>query len=230
MRFTTVVFFQNPDDEADFKSRGLLHPDQRIIRIPGSGVNLKHFGRNDLPRGPLKFLMIARLLVAKGVREFLQAAHEVRQSYPEVEFHLVGPFDPHPGAVSRAEIESAVSSGGVIYHGAVDDVRPFLRDCHVYVLPSYREGRPRSVLEAMAVGRPIITTDAPGCRETVIAGENGWLIPPREVASLVTAMVNMIKMDSRELGRMAAASRRLAETEYDVAVVNRTIESALQCI
>jgi glycosyltransferase involved in cell wall biosynthesis len=228
MQCTSIVFFQNPDDEADFKRSGLLRAKQRIVRTNGSGVNLERFGRKPLPAGPLQFLMIARLLTDKGVREYLSAAREVKQAHPEVAFHLVGPFDTNPAAIAPAEIDSAGSRGDVLYHGETDDVRPFLQQCHVYVLPSYREGTPRSVLEALAVGRPVITTDAPGCRETVVPGENGLLVSPRQVAPLVAAMIRLIKMDRSELRCMADASYRLAQTRYDVLVVNAQIATALQ--
>ena len=171
--------------------------------------------------------MIARLLADKGVREYVSAAQEVKRLHPHVQFDLVGPYDEHPLAVSRVEIDAAVTNGGIIYHGPVDDVRPFLHNCHVYVLPSYREGTPRSVLEAMAVGRPVITTDAPGCRETVTVGGNGVLVTSASVPSLVGAMLLLIATDLTELRRMAVASRRLAESKFDADIVNDQICAAL---
>ena len=227
MQRSAIVFFQNSEDASDFRRLGLLDANQRVVLTRGSGVNLESFSRAALPDGPIRFLMIARLLVDKGVREYLAAALAVKRQHPQAQFDLVGPFDAHPSAVQRNEIDGAVLNGAIAYHGATDDVRPFLRACHVYVLPSYREGTPRSVLEALAVGRPVITTDAPGCRETVVAGENGVLVEPASVPSLVAAMLRMIAADPTELRRMADASRLLAETRFDVVAVNETICKAL---
>jgi glycosyltransferase involved in cell wall biosynthesis len=227
MRRTALVFFQNRDDEAEFRANGLLHADQCVVFTNGSGVNLERFSRVAQPDGPLRFLMIARLLANKGVREYISAAREIKQLYPQVQFDLVGPFDSNPSAIQRHEIDEAVSCGAITYHGATNDVRPFLHDCHVYVLPSYSEGTPRSVLEAMAVGRPVITTDAPGCRETVVPGENGVLVTSASVPSLVSAMLSMIASDPVKLRYMADASRHLAETKFDVVAVNEQICTAL---
>lgn len=227
MTFTDTVFFQNPDDEADFRSAGLLRRTQRIVHTGGSGVNLQHFTSAAMPDGALRFLMVARLLFDKGVREYLQAAAQVRAARPDLSFHLVGPFDDHPSAVTRAEIESATAAGTIIYHGATTDVRPHLAGCHVYVLPSYREGTPRSVLEAMAVGRPVITTDVPGCRQTVVPDDNGWLVAAQQVQPLAQAMLRMAELPRKEVERMAARSRALVESRFDVNIVNSQISEAL---
>jgi glycosyltransferase involved in cell wall biosynthesis len=177
-----------------------------------------------------RFLLIARLLGDKGIREYASAAKEIRKILPAAEFHLVGPFDPNPATISKEELESWQRDGVIIYHGAQDDVRPFLRACTVYVLPSYREGTPRTVLEAMATGRPIITTDAAGCRETIFEpglpdsagirqGRNGFLVPVRSIGGLVAAMQRFID-DPRLAVSMGAEGRRLAQQYYDVHRVN----------
>jgi glycosyltransferase involved in cell wall biosynthesis len=227
LKGTHIVFFQNPDDEADFRRYALLRPEHRVVVTNGSGVNLERFAYQPLPPGPLRFLMISRLLADKGVREFIAAARAIRREHPEVSFHLVGPYDSNPAAISRAEIELAESEGSIEYHGPTNDVRPALKKCHVYVLPSYREGTPRSVLEAMAVGRPVVTTDAPGCRETVTAGVNGLLVPPREPDSLTQALRWLIAAPRAELARMGDEARRIATTRYDVMSVNATIATTL---
>jgi glycosyltransferase involved in cell wall biosynthesis len=227
MMCNETVFFQNPDDEADFRNAGMLRQTQRIVRTGGSGVNLNHFVPMPLPSGNIRFLMIARLLVDKGVREYLKAAALVRHVRPDLEFHIIGPFDEHPLAVQRAEIEAAVSQTHVVYHGETADVRPYLASCHIYVLPSYREGTPRSVLEAMAVGRVIITTDTPGCRQTVITGDNGFLVPPRQVDPLVQTMLKVAELPCAEIARMAARSRELAKEHFDVQTVNSRVAEAL---
>ena len=142
-------------------------------------------------------------------------------------FHLVGPFDGNPAAVSAGEIAAAAARGDIEFHGPAQDVRPHLAGCHVYVLPSYREGTPRSVLEAMAVGRAIITTDAPGCRETVASGYNGLLVPARDSGALAAAMLNLIAAPAGEVERMGTASRQLATSKYDVVTINAQIADTL---
>ncbi|MBX3606824.1 MAG: glycosyltransferase family 4 protein [Piscinibacter sp.] len=223
-----VVVFQNRDDEVDFRRHRLLGDGHRVEHTAGSGVNLQRFPLTPLPPGPLRFVMITRLLADKGVREYIAAAAELRRRYPSVECHLVGPRDPNPASLSEAEVGAAVADGSIVYTGFTRDVRPHLMNSHVFVLPSYREGTPRSVLEALAVGRPVITTDAPGCRETVVNGENGTLVPPRSVPPLVEAMCRMVEMDPQELLRMAQASHSLAATRFDVVRVNEALTTVIE--
>lgn len=227
LRCADVVLFQNGDDEAALRSFGLLPAGADSRRIAGSGVNLERFPRQSLPSGQRRFLLVARLLRDKGVREYFAAATRIRTTHPGIECDLVGPLDSNPSAVTAQELQEAIVSGAVRYHGAVDDVRPFLRDCHVYVLPSYREGMPRSVLEAMATGRPIITTDAPGCRETVEVGVNGMLVPVGDSSALADAMAHYAEIDDASLETQATASRRLAEQRFAVQRVNADILDAL---
>lgn len=223
-----VVLFQNSDDEHTFRRLGLLRPGQDVRRVAGSGVNLDRYARQPMPNGPPRFLLIARLLLDKGVAEYLDAAARLRAERPDVACDLVGPLEDHPAAVPAARIEAAVAAGAVRWHGAVRDVRPWLAACHVYVLPSYREGMPRTVLEAMAVGRPIITTNAPGCRETVRPGINGALVPPADAEALYLEMKRFAGLSRAELERMGAASRAIVEAEFDVRQVNTAIISALE--
>jgi glycosyltransferase involved in cell wall biosynthesis len=166
------VLFQNPDDLATFRSLRLLPGRVPTAIINGSGIDIDHFRPAPLPGEP-SFLMIARLLGDKGIREFAAAAARVKKRYPAVPVRLVGFLDQTPDSISQSELDAIIASG-VEFLGKMDDVRPAIAGCSVYVLPSYREGTPRSVLEAMAMGRAIITTDAPGCRETVVDGQNGW--------------------------------------------------------
>jgi glycosyltransferase involved in cell wall biosynthesis len=165
------------------------------------------------------FLLIARLIGDKGIREFVQAAQLIQRSYPDCRFLLVGGLDSNPDAISQIELDDWIHNGMVEYLGRLDDVRPAIARASVYVLPSYREGTPRSVLEAMAMGRAIITTDAPGCRETVIDGENGFLVPVKSVDALVDAMTRFIE-DPDLAVRMGKRSREIAEEKYDVHKVN----------
>lgn len=222
-----VIFFQNGDDEAEFRQRGLLPSRARIVRINGSGVHLGRYAPAPLPDGPMRFLLVGRLITDKGVREYIDAAAQLRAVHPQARCDLVGPLDDNPASLTAAELAQAVSAGAIQYHGATQDVRPYIRDCHVFVLPSYREGTPRSVLEAMAMGRPILTTDAPGCRDTVVPGENGLLVPVRDADSLARAMIDLCEMPRDALRRFGLASRARAESVYNVALVNAVIAGAL---
>ncbi|MGV1015871.1 MAG: glycosyltransferase family 4 protein [Fluviibacter phosphoraccumulans] len=216
---TSLVFFQNPDDELLFRQLGLLAPSVRSCILNGSGVDLSTFVVAPIPTGGPHFLLIARLLGDKGVREYVAAACLVKAQYPQFKFSLVGWIDSNPDAIPQSELDQWIHDGVIDYLGRMEDVRPAIAACSVYVLPSYREGTPRTVLEAMAMGRPIITTDAPGCRETVIDGENGFLVPVRSVDALVAAMERFIKDPDLSL-RMGKRSREIAEEKYDVHKVN----------
>lgn len=213
------VFFQNPDDEALFRERAILKPSVSSCVVNGSGIDVSAFQVSPLPVGKVRFLLIARLLGDKGVREYAQAAKRVRAKHPNTEFALVGWIDSNPGSIAQEELDEWVAGGYVDYVGRLKDVRPAIADSTVYVLPSYREGTPRTVLEAMAMGRPIITTDAPGCRETVVDDENGFLIPVKSVAALEAAMLRFVGTPTLA-AEMGQQSRRLAEEKYDVRKVN----------
>lgn len=212
------VFFQNPDDEALFRQLGLLPADIPSCVVNGSGVDVADYALAPLPEKP-SFLLIARLLGDKGVREYAQAARKVKAQYPDAVFRLVGWIDDNPDAISQQELDGWVNTGTVEFLGKLADVRPAIADCNVYVLPSYREGTPRTVLEAMAMGRPVITTDAPGCRETVTDGDNGFLVPVQAVNELAAAMVKFIENPELVAG-MGERSRLVAEQKYDVHRVN----------
>ena len=223
LRRSQVVIFQNPDDRDFFRSQALLPEDCDPIVVGGSGIDLDHFRPAPMPDRPA-FLMVSRLLGDKGVREYLLAAARLKRAYPDVAFRLIGYFDQSPDAISQAELDAAIAAG-VEYLGRRDDVRPDLADASVYVLPSYHEGTPRSVLEAMAMGRPIITTDVPGCRQTVDDGVNGLLVPARDVGTLAAAMARFIGEPQRA-AQMGAQSRRIAEQRFDVHKVNDAIIAA----
>ncbi len=213
------VFFQNPDDEALFRALGLLGEKALSQVVNGSGVDTGYFSHVPVPEGKTVFLMIARLLTAKGVREYAQAAAQLRQQYPHVSFQLAGWLDEGPDSIAADELAAWVESGTVAYLGRLNDVRPALSGCTVYVLPSYREGTPRTVLEAMATGRAVITTDAPGCRETVIDGDNGYLVPVADSDELAAAIRRFIVAPDLAQA-MGTRSRVLAEEKYDVRRVN----------
>ena len=223
-----VVFFQNPDDERLFRSLGLVgRRGQRILRVGGSGVDLSKYSPVPLPDGPVTFLLIGRVIRDKGVAEYVEAAKRVRLVHPEARFELLGPLDSNPTAISKEELDGWVASGAIEYLGRTPDVRPNLAAAHVCVLPSYGEGMPRSVLEAMAMARPVITTDVPGCRETVVPERNGYLVPVRDAVALADAMIRLIEAPPGRLEAMGAEGRTLAEERFDVRVVNRTIVEAM---
>lgn len=221
-----VVFFQNPDDMKLLASSGVLG-NARPVLIPGSGVDLAHFSPAPPVTEPMVFLLIARLLREKGVYEFIEAAHTLKSRYPQVRFVLVGAIDNHPSAIPREHLDQWVEEGLIEYTGWLEDVRPAIRASSVYVLPSYyREGTPRSILEAMAMARPVITTDTPGCRDTVIHGKTGLLVPPRDSDALASAMETFI-LRPELVAAMGEQSRKLAEERYDVHKVNAVILDAL---
>lgn len=213
------VFFQNPDDMAFFRERGMLPAAVPSVLVNGSGVDVAGFVPTPLPVGGPHFLLIARLLGDKGVREYAEAAGLVCARHPAARFVLVGWIDENPDAIAQHELDAWVASGTLQYLGRLDDVRPAIAACSVYVLPSYCEGTPRTNLEAMAMGRAIITTDAPGCRETVVDGVNGFLVPVKSVDALVQAMQCFIEQPDLAAA-MGRCSRQIAEEKYDVLKVN----------
>lgn len=219
LRRATKTFFQNPDDEALFRQRRIIDAGAASVVVDGSGVDIQRYAAASVPDGPPSFLMIARLLGAKGVREYIAAARQVRARYPEASFELAGWIDDTPDAVSKSELEGWLAEGHVRFLGRLQDVRPAFERCSVYVLPSYREGTPRTVLEALAMGRAVITTNVPGCRETVVDGDNGILVQARDPNALAEAMIAFVQ-DPRMAIRMAGRSRQLAESRYDVGKVN----------
>lgn len=221
LQFNNKVFFLNPDNLNTFKEKRLISSSQAVM-INGIGVDLKHFSLADYPE-TTTFLMIGRLLVDKGIREYVAAAKLVKEQFPQVRFLLVGWIDKeNPAGVEEWELESWIASGVIEYMGKLSDVRPAIAQSSVYVLPSYHEGLPVTVMEAMAMGRPIITTDAPGCRETVTPEKNGVLVPVRDVNALVNAMVEFIRKPYM-VHSMGASSRNIAEEKYDVQKINRVM-------
>ena len=218
LRRTHKVFFQNPDDQILFRSLGLLSPKNLSCVVNGSGVDLKTYSLVPISTEP-HFLLIARLLGDKGIREYAKAAQLIRMQFPNSKFSLVGWHDETPDAITLNELDDWVKKGALNFLGHLSDVRPVLASCSVFVLPSYREGTPRAVLEAMAMGRAVITTDVPGCRETVINEENGFLVPAKSVVALVEAMQRFIKEPDLAF-RMGLRGRQIAEEKFDVHKVN----------
>ena len=219
------VIFQNRDNQNEFVQHKII-PESRCSIVNGSGVNLTHFKqKSTFPEGCV-FLTLGRLLGDKGFREYATAAALVKKRYPDVVFKLVGPNDPSPDSIPVNEVQSWHEKGWIEYCGATNDVRPFLEECSVFVLASYHEGMPRTVLEAMSVGRPILTTDVPGCRETVDPGENGFLVPKADAKALAERMIWFIE-NSDKWKTMGIKSREIAEERFDVRKVNDKLISIL---
>ncbi|MCU4614801.1 glycosyltransferase family 4 protein [Acinetobacter lwoffii] len=234
LKHSDKVFFQNPDDLKLFQDMHLLEANKLTVVVNGSGVNVQDFDVMPLPKkeqGDVKasFLLIARLLGDKGVREYAEAARIIKGQYPEAEFHLVGWIDDNPSAISQTELDTWIADGRLKFWGKLSDVRPAIAESSVYVLPSYREGTPRTVLEAMAMGRAVITTDAPGCRETVSNGVNGYLVGVKSVDDLVQAMQYFIE-DPKLIESMGQRSREIALNKYDVHQVNQHMLTEMQLI
>lgn len=219
------VFLQNEDDIKKLMDLGLVKKEQ-VVRINGSGVNLEKFSQKPFPH-QFTFLFVGRIIKDKGIIEYLEAAKEIKRLYPNVNIQIVGYFDTNPTSISANDLKVYTNKGVVEYLGYHDDVRPFLEKCSVFVLPSYHEGTPKSVLEAMATGRPIITTDVPGCRETVIDGENGFLIPPKNTEALIEKMIWMIE-NKDLIEKMGHKSRKLCELKFDVNKVNDIILKTME--
>jgi glycosyltransferase involved in cell wall biosynthesis len=212
------VIFQNKDNR-DFAVLNHLAPLRNCVVIDGSGVDTSWFKPEELPSGPPVFLLISRLLADKGLREYAIAAELVKSKYPEAVFQILGPSDPSPNAIPIDEVHSWNKKGNIQYLGSAEDVRTFIAKCHVYVLPSYHEGMPRTVLEAMSMGRPILTTDAPGCRETVAPDLNGQIIPRANAEALANKLIWFLN-NRDQWAQMGRESRRMAEVRFDVRLIN----------
>jgi len=220
LRNSKKVMFQNKDDLNLFVEEKIVNPDKCCI-INGSGVDVRKFELKELPQ-ETAFLMIARLIRDKGVVEYLEACKEIKNQFPNCRCMLVGPFDTNPSALQPEELQSYIDENIIEYYGEQDDVRSYIEQCSVFVLPSYHEGTPKTVLEAMAMGRAVITTDAPGCRETVQDGDNGYLIPVKNTQQLVARMKYFIE-NSDKAFIMGQKGRKIAEAKYDVDKVNEAI-------
>ncbi len=211
------VFFMNRDDYRKMLQWRLVNKAQAIL-VNGSGVNMEYFARKPLPETDL-VCMTARLVWSKGIREYVEAARIVRKKYPRIRFLLVGGMDENPEALTPQEVRELSEEENIDYCGGSTDVRPYLEVCSIFVLPSYHEGSGRSILEAEAVGRPIITTDVPGCKETVIEGYNGFLIPPQDAQALAERILLLIE-HKEIMKRMAYHSYIFCTRKYDVNKVN----------
>lgn len=218
LKHSSRVIFQNPDD-LDYFVKGKIVSEDKCFLVNGSGVNMDRFSKAPLPK-KMVFFMLSRIMNNKGVKEYLSAAEKVKKLYPEVEFRLLGAIENIQDSLEESQIDCYVKKGIIKYFPECSDVVPYYHDCSVFVLPSYREGTPRSVLEAMSCGRAIITTDAPGCRETVKDGVNGFLVPVKNVDVLVQKMIlfieNPILVES-----MGEESYKYCREKFEIKKVNR---------
>lgn len=224
-----AILIQNPDDRAALRAGGALTEplEGRVHMIPGSGVDLHHFRPVPLP-ATAAFLMVARPLREKGLPEYLHACEQARRRLPTATFAWMGALgDPNPSALPARELVRLLARSGAEHLLETSDIRPAIAACSVLVLPSHREGTSKVVLEAMAMGRPILTSDAPGCRETVAPGVNGLRVPVGQVEDLVEAMVRL-GSEAALRTAMGAASARLAQTRFDAAGVDRLVLGLLQ--
>lgn len=225
-----VVFFQNSDDRDMFVKRKLVDPNRARL-VAGSGIDLEKFRPEPVASGPQSpvFLLIARLLRDKGIEEFVEAARTLKRELPQARFQLLGPLDrDNRSAIQKDELDRWITSGTIEYLGAAHDVRPFIRASSAVVLPSYREGLPRSLLEGAAMGRPLIATDVPGCRDVVAHGQNGYLCKARDSVSLAEAMKALAQLGERDLIEMGRASRKLVECRFSDRLVTEAYVGALR--
>ncbi len=226
-RCNAGVFFQNRDDYDTFKKLGIIPKKLPVHMSRGTGVDLERFSPAPLPNDGPRFLLIGRLLEAKGLREFYQAAKTLRPKYPKARFCVLGPPEEGLGSVPVSMLRAWQDEGIIEYLGQTQDVRPFIAEASAIVLPSYREGTPCAILEGMSMARPAVATDVPGCRETVINGQNGWLVPAKDAPALAAALERLIQAPDLAL-EMGRAGRKLAEQEFDAVLVARKIIQAMR--
>lgn len=224
-----VVFFQNEDDRDLFVGRSIIRIDQTRL-LPGSGIDLRRFAPTAMPPDgeAMVFLMVARLLRDKGIWEFVGAARRIKAKHPQARFQLLGSADSkNRSAVESATLEGWINEGVVEYLGTTSDVRPAIAAASCVVLPSYREGAPRTLIEASAMGRPIITTNVPGCRAVVDHGVSGFLCDVRSVSSLAGAIERFLALSPASRNDMGRAGRAKMVREYDQSIVIQAYRDAM---
>ena len=226
LKSAAKVIFQNKDDENLFYKLKIIKKNNLTRVVNGTGVDLNAYPFSVLPSKQI-FLMISRLLVDKGVREYVEAAKIVRSRIPNITFQLAGYLDENPSGINFKELQSWIKQGDIQYLGEIESVQSILKSCRYYVLPSYREGTPRSTLEALSTGRPVITTDVPGCRETVIHKKNGLLVPPKNSEALAKAMITLLEEKDETIQAMAKESHLIAKNKYQIEKVNKSILSII---
>lgn len=224
IRKNKVIVFQNNDDYQLFLDRKVISKRQKVDFVSGSGINLNQFRfKEKNVTDKVKFLLVARLIKEKGIAFYMEAAKILKAKYPNSEFHLIGAAETSPSAISEDELNDLHNQGVIFFHGRQLNIEEHLHMVDVFVLPSYyREGLPRTTLEACSCGNPIITTDSVGCREAVREGENGFLIKSQSLESLVKAMEFFITNPDK-IKEMGINSRKYAEERFDVNIINNDL-------
>lgn len=213
-----IAIFQNSDDKEQFIKEKLVKKEKCVV-VNGSGVNTEKFAVAPFPK-QITFFMLSRVMYSKGIREYLEACEIVKEKHPEVRLMLLGACEGIQDSISPEELKTYVDRGIIEHFGETDTVADYYKQCSVYVLPSYREGTPRTVLEAMAMGRPIITTDAPGCKETVIDGKTGFLVPTKDAKAVADKMMQFIE-NPELIETMGKESLAYCVQKFDVNKVNK---------
>ena len=228
IRKNKVIVFQNRDDYQLFLDRKVISKKQKVDFVSGSGINLNQFKfKEKNVTDKVSFLLVARLIKEKGIALYMEAAKILKAKYPKAEFHLIGAPETSPSAISEDELKDLHKQGVIFFHGKQRNIEEHLHNRDVFVLPSYyREGLPRTTLEACACGNPIITTDSVGCRESVKEGENGFLIKPQDLDSLVKSMEFFITNPDK-IREMGFNSRKYAEERFDVNIINNDLISLI---
>jgi glycosyltransferase involved in cell wall biosynthesis len=232
LRFHRKVIFENIDDKTLFEKIGLVSP-KRSLSIKGCGVDTTFFTPNGVQPAAhvITFTFIGRLLYDKGVKEFVEAAHLVKSKNEAIRFWLIGEIDKeNPSAVRNEDLVRWVRDPSIHYHGSTDDIRKFIRESDCVVLPSYREGMPRVIMEAMAMERPVITTDTAGCRETVDDQVSGYLVPIRDPQALAGAMNAFIALEDSARIQMGKAGRKKVLLEFDDRIIADQIYQIIQSV
>ncbi len=231
-RFPREIWFLNQDDFTTFANEHLLARPERGRLLHGEGINLEHFAFTPPPRADqFTFILIGRLLWDKGIGEYIEAARALRTRYPHARFQLLGPIGvANPSTIARSDIDAWTREGVIEYLGEAHDVRPFIAAASCVVLPSYREGIPRTLLEAAAMGRPIIASDVPGCREVVADGVTGLLCAARDSASLTAQLSQMLNLSAGARHTMGSCGRAKVAAEFDETHILNRYRQAIHTI
>ncbi len=229
-KFHSRFIFENEDDKELFINSKIVEKEQ-AYSVKGCGVDTSYYtpSPNGLNPDKITFTFVGRLLYDKGITEFISAAKEIKRDFPQAQFDVIGEFDSdNPSNIDKDYLVQWVDSGVIDYKGFVRDIRPFLKHSDCIVLPSYREGMPRTILEGLAMGKPVITTDVPGCRETVVQGTNGYIVPVRDKVALKKAMQNLINLSPSERKEMGSKGRSLAVNVFDDKLIAEEIHNIIQ--
>ena len=220
-----AIIFQNSDDVALFREKGILNKNQNTHIVDGSGIHLERypFRENNKVSDKIIFVFVARLIREKGADLFMDAAQKLKTEFPKAEFHIIGNIDNSPSSINPNRLSELNERKIITYHGFKKNVANYLTNSDVFVLPTYyREGIPRSILEALSIGMPIITTNTPGCKETVLRNENGILVEPKQLNELILG-IRFFLENPASIGPMGNRSRKLAVERFNVDIINDMI-------